>query len=217
MKIAIDGPAGSGKSTIAKLLAKELDFEYLDTGALYRGVALLVQRSGFDLEMEEEIADLIRYSRFEFRHNHLYLDGVSIEEDIRRNEISQIVSKVAARPFIRRILTEIERQIAHTEPNVILDGRDIGTVVLPDAEVKIFLTASSGERARRRQLQLEEKGERIALETIEAEIIRRDHLDSTREEGPLKQASDAVRIDTDSLSIDEVVGKILEIVRKQLF
>ena len=214
MKIAIDGPAGSGKSTIARILSRNLGFEYLDTGALYRGVALLVQQAGLEQEQEEEISRLILGSLFEFRHNLLYIDGSCVEEDIRRNEISRIVSYVAAKPFIRRILTEIERDIAHTAPDVILDGRDIGTVVLPDAEVKIFLSASSGERARRRMLQLEEKGEHIPLETIEEEIIRRDHLDSTREEGPLIQAEDAILIDTDQLTIEEVVGKILEIVRK---
>lgn len=216
MKIAIDGPAGSGKSTIAKILAERLGFQYLDTGALYRGVTFLLLSKGIDPSMEQEVVSLLEGAVFTFNDEGLVLDGRSIEREIRRNQISNHVSDVAAYPYIRRKLTDIERRIAEQTANVILDGRDIGTVVLPDAEVKIFLTASPEVRGQRRYMQLIDRGENVDLNLLIKEIRERDQKDMNRTTDPLKKADDAWEIVTDSLGIPEVVDNILEIVNNTL-
>ena len=216
MKIAIDGPAGSGKSTIAKILAEKLGYRYLDTGALYRGVTFLLLTKGLDPFKEQEVTALLEGAVFTFDDEGLVLDGRSIESEIRKNRISNQVSDVAAYPYIRRKLTDIERKIAKQTANVILDGRDIGTVVLPDAEVKIFLTASPEVRGHRRYNQLLDRGEEVDLNLLIEEIRERDQKDISRTTDPLKKAEDAWEIDTDSLGIPEVVDNILEIVNNTL-
>jgi cytidylate kinase len=208
MKIAIDGPAGSGKSTIAKLLSKKLNYEYIDTGALYRAITYILNNKNLNIEDEEMITSTIKKSDFRFYKNKLFLNGVCIEKEIRENSISQRVSEVAAIPYIRDILVVSE--------NIILDGRDIGTVVLPEAELKIYLDASPNIRAKRRYLELIEKNESIDLDELENEIVKRDFLDSNREVAPLKKADDAITIITDDLNIQQVVDKIYNLLNKDL-
>lgn len=216
MKIAIDGPAGSGKSTIAKLLSKKINFEYIDTGALYRAITYIINKENIDLSEQDKIEDIIKNSNLRFKNNKLYLDDICIEDEIRKNEISIKVSAVAAQPFIRHLLTSVIRHASSKSENVILDGRDIGTVVLPDADLKIYLDASPEIRAKRRHLELLEKNEIVLIEDIEKEIINRDYLDINREIGPLKKANDAIVIVTDELNINEVVDKIYNLLKYDL-
>lgn len=216
MKIAIDGPAGSGKSTIAKKLSAKLNFDYLDTGALYRGVTYLIEKNGLNLDQEKEIQELLDSVHFHFEGNKLYLDGALIENEIRKNSISNLVSHVASKGFIRRNLTRIEQEIASKTANVILDGRDIGTVVLPEAELKIYLDASPAVRAKRRHRELVDRGELVDAKRLLDEIIARDSLDMKRLEGPLVVAKDAFVVTTDDLSIEEVVDRIMEMVNSTI-
>lgn len=216
MKIAIDGPAGSGKSTIAKLLSKKLNFEYIDTGALYRAITYILLKENIDMNEEDKIIKLIRNSDFKFINNRLYLNNVSIEDEIRENTISQKVSEVAAVPYIRDILNSIIKKIVVVSDNIILDGRDIGTVVLPDAELKIFLDASPKIRAKRRFDELIVKNKMVNLDELEKEIVRRDYLDTNREVAPLKKAEDAITIVTDDLNIQQVVDKIYNLLNNDL-
>lgn len=216
MKIAIDGPAGSGKSTIAKLLSKKLNFEYIDTGALYRAITYILLKDDLDINDKDKIINIIRNSDIRFINNRLFLNNVSIEAEIRENIISQNVSEVAAVPYIRDILNGIIKRIVAVSDNIILDGRDIGTVVLPDAELKIFLDASPKIRARRRYDELIEKNKTIYLDELEKEIIRRDYLDSNRKIAPLKKADDAITIVTDDLNIQQVVDKIYNLLNNDL-
>ena len=211
MKIAIDGPAGSGKSTVAKRLSQVLGYEYLDTGALYRGAAWLLKERQIPIDQEELVRKALEEAVFSFSGNRLFLNGQCIEDHIRSNAISKIVSLAASRPYVREILTRSMKEIARTTPDIILDGRDIGTVVLPEAEVKIFLDAGVGVRARRRHLELQEKGEVVDLQLLEEESHLRDHLDRTRKDGPLAIAADAVVIHTDDMTIEEVVSRMVEI------
>lgn len=203
--IAIDGPAGSGKSTIAKMVAQEMDYCYIDTGALYRYVTLKALESKLDLSEEKKIADLVNK-----------IDFTKIPYDkIRSNEISKVVSLVAKIPEVRKNLIPYQRKLA-AEGGVVMDGRDIGSVILPDAEVKIFLTASIDVRAERRYKELQEKGYKGSLAEIKAEIVQRDEIDSKREVNPLQLAQDAVVLDTSGMSITEVVQKAKTIIaRKQ--
>ena len=216
MKIAIDGPAGSGKSTIAKLLSRKLNFEYIDTGALYRAITYIIDKENINLDDENMISNIIKSANFRFNANKLYLNDFCIEDEIRKNEISQKVSAVAARPIVRTLLNNVFRKISDTSDNIILDGRDIGTVVLPDAELKIFLDASPSIRAQRRYLELLAKGEIVNLEDLKKEIIKRDYLDSNRETAPLKIADDAIVIVTDDLNIEQVVDKIYNLLNNDL-
>lgn len=216
MKIAIDGPAGSGKSTIAKLLSKRLNFEYIDTGALYRAITYLINKEHLDIEDQERITNFIKKTNFRFQNNKLLLNGDCIENEIRENTISKSVSAVAAIPYIRDLLNSIIKKIVETSEDFILDGRDIGTVVLPEAELKIYLDASPNIRAKRRYLELVEKNEAINLDDIENEIIKRDFIDSNREVAPLKKADDAITIVTDDLNIQQVVDKIYNLLNKDL-
>lgn len=218
INIAIDGPAGAGKSTIAKRVAKALSFIYVDTGAMYRAMALYLYRNGIDAEDREKIAAACGGAEISIE----YRDGEQIvllgEENVnpflRTQEVSAMASKSSTVAEVRTRLVQLQQELG-AKQNVVMDGRDIGTVVLPNAQVKIYLTASVEVRARRRFLELQEKGEKAVLEEIEAEISERDHRDMTREVSPLKQADDAVLVDTSEMTIEEVTEKILQIVREK--
>lgn len=218
MNIAIDGPAGAGKSTIAKLVAKELGNIYVDTGAMYRAMALYVLRSGIDpadtalLEATADKADItIQHIGGE---QHVILNGEDVSGLIRNEEVSQMASKVSTNGAVRRKLVSLQQALAKTTP-VVMDGRDIGTVVLPDADVKIYLTASSRTRAERRMKDYLAKGGEVpSLEELILEIEERDHRDMTREESPLRQAEDAVLVDSSDMTIDEVVDTIMKLTEK---
>ena len=213
MIIAIDGPAGSGKSTISKLVAKDLDLIYLDTGAMYRLVTLKALKMGIldgNLEDLDKINELLDNLEIDIREDGFYLDGVDVSEEIRKPIVSENVSKIAAIKGVRIKMVDLQRKFSKAK-NVILDGRDIGTVVFPNADLKVFLVADARERANRRYKELTEKGENVSLEEIYQNILMRDKIDSTREEAPLKKAEDAVEVDTTSKNIDEVKEKILNL------
>ncbi len=216
--VAIDGPAGSGKSTVAKQLAKRLGFTHIDTGALYRGVAFLALEKGVPLDQEEPVVGAARGVRFEFKQmpegNLLHLDGRNVGSLIRTEQVSAGSSKVSAYPGVRGLLLQLQRDLGQGG-GVVLEGRDIGTVVFPHAEVKIYLTASIEARAERRSKELEAKGETVNLEQVKAEMIQRDKQDSTRAIAPLKQAADAILVDTSGLAIDSVLDRLESIVRSK--
>ena len=208
--IAVDGPAGAGKSTVSKICAAKLGYTYIDTGAMYRAVALKVLRSGKPVD-DSLIVDVTRDIRIELDESaRVFLDGHEITTQIRTPEVSRGASLVAKVGFVRQKLTELQRQMA-SRGNVIMDGRDIGTQVLPNADLKIFLTATVAERARRRFEELKSKGLAADLAQIETEITLRDKQDSEREIAPLAQAEDAILLDTTRLTIDEVVAEILRL------
>ncbi|SKA83185.1 cytidylate kinase [Caloramator quimbayensis] len=211
--IAVDGPAGAGKSTISKIVAERLNIEYIDTGAMYRAITLKIIRKGIGLEDIDSIKKLLNETHIDFINGRIYLDEEDVSEDIRKIEVSSKVSDVAAMPFVRGKLVELQRNMASLK-SVIMDGRDIGTNVLKDANIKIFLTASVDERAKRRYKEMIEKGNDVTFEDICRDIENRDRIDSTREVNPLKKADDAVEIDTTSKSIDDVVNEIISIVKK---
>ena len=217
MKIAIDGPAGAGKSSIAKLVAKKLSFVYVDTGAMFRTVAYYFLSQGkdpSDAEMVTEECEKISISiEYKDGAQHIFLDGTDVSTEIRQEEVGKNASVVAKNQAVRNRLLALQRQMAEKQ-DVIMDGRDIGTVVLPDAQVKIYLTASASVRAERRYKELVEKGESCNLKKIEEDIIARDEQDMNREIAPLKQAEDAVLVDSSYMTIEEVVHKIIEIVEK---
>lgn len=215
MNIAIDGPAGAGKSSIAKLVAKKLSFIYIDTGAMYRAMALYFIKNGIDRKDEaavsahcDEIGITLTY---ENGSQQISLNGENVSAEIRNEQVGNEASVVAAYGSVREKLVAIQREMAASS-DVIMDGRDIGTVVLPDADVKIYLTASSSVRAQRRYKELQEKGVECDLKKIEEDIILRDKQDMSRKISPLKQADDAVLLDSSDLGIDEVVEKIISIV-----
>jgi cytidylate kinase len=218
INIAIDGPAGAGKSTIAKRVAKALSYIYVDTGAMYRAMALYLHRNGIDAGDTEKIAAACTGAdiSIEYRDGEqvVLLGGENVNPYLRTQEVSAMASRSSAVPQVRTRLVELQQELAAAQ-NVVMDGRDIGTVVLPDAQVKIYLTASVEVRARRRFLELQEKGEPAVLEEIAAEIAERDHRDMTREVSPLRQAEDAVLVDTSDMGIDEVADQILKIVREK--
>ena len=211
--IAIDGPAGAGKSTIAKRAAKALSFIYVDTGAMYRAMGLYFLRKGISPEDQEEIEkaceDIKVSITYENGEQQVLLNGENVSSEIRREEVGNMASKTSANSRVREKLVALQRELASRE-NVVMDGRDIGTQVLPDATVKIYLTASSRERAKRRYLELQEKGMAANLEEIEADIIERDHRDMTREISPLCQAEDAVLVDASYMTIAEVTEAVLK-------
>ena len=218
--IAIDGPAGAGKSTIARSLAKELGYYYVDTGAIYRTVAYFLDLLGVspkDVDGVERYIDelTINIEYDETGKQHMIMNGMDVSDDIRTQDISQKASLVSAHAVVRDVLLDMQRQVAR-EQNVIMDGRDIGTVVLPKANVKIFLTASSAVRAKRRYDELIAKGQKADLATIQKEIELRDYQDSHREIAPLKQARDAVLVDTSDLDIPGVLAAIKAIVGKKI-
>jgi cytidylate kinase len=214
-QIAIDGPAGAGKSTVAKKVAEALGYCYLDTGAMYRVIAYKALASGTPLDNEYEITRLARQTKVYFSHDgsrSVYCDGQDVTESIRSAEVSRAVSVVAAYPGVREEMVKLQRQEAE-KANVVMDGRDIGTDVLPGAEVKIYLTASEAERAKRRYLENLRAGKTTSLEEVATDMENRDRLDSEREHSPLRPAADAVMIDTTGLSAEQVVDKIVRIVR----
>lgn len=219
--IAIDGPAGAGKSSIAKALSKKLGFVYIDTGAMYRAVALFFLENGIKDSSDNEIDKLldkldinIKYTDGEQR---VFLNNVDVSDKLRQEEIGKLASKFSALKSVREKLVALQRKLAKKE-NVIMDGRDIGTVVLPNADLKIYLSAGSKVRAKRRYLELIEKGfDSAALDekAIENEIIKRDEADMNREISPLKKAEDAYCLDTSDMTFNEVVSKILDMVEKE--
>jgi len=205
--IAIDGPAGAGKSTLARKLAKEFGYLYVDTGAIYRTVALKAYRAGVDASSAEQVEPLlssmnIRMDYDDHGEQRMFLEGEDVSKAIREHYVSALASKVSAIPAVRAFLLDFQRKQAR-ENNVVMDGRDIGTVVLPDADVKIFLTASPEARAQRRTLELKEKGQQADYEVILRDIIARDEQDANRPIAPLKQADDAVLVDTTHLDLNE--------------
>lgn len=215
--IAIDGPAGAGKSTIAKRIAAALGYIYIDTGAMYRAVAWKSIQVGIPLEDADAITVLsvsmsIYFDRADGQR--VIADGADVTEAIRTHEVTQLSSPVSAISGVRRRLVDMQREMG-AAGGVVMEGRDISTVVFPNAEVKVFLTASAEERARRRLLELREKGDESTLEELIAQMRERDLRDSTRDDSPLKQADDAVAVDTDNLTIDEVVEAILEVCNRR--
>lgn len=212
--IAIDGPAGAGKSTVAKKVAKELSFVYVDTGAMYRAMALYLLRKGVNREDPDEIGEVCQNAEISIEYQNgeqiVLLDGKNVNAHLRTEEVSAMASVSSAVPRVREKLLDLQRKLARTM-SVVMDGRDIGTTILPDADVKIYLTASSLTRARRRYLEYQEKGEPCDLAEIQKTIEERDQRDMTREISPLCQAEDAVLVDSSELTIDETVEKILSV------
>ncbi len=218
--IAIDGPAGAGKSTIARALAKELGFYYVDTGAIYRTVAYFMDILGVspkDVDGVERYIDelTIKIEYDEDGVQHMIMNGMDVSGEIRTQDISQKASLVSAHAVVREVLLDMQRNVAK-EHNVIMDGRDIGTVVLPKADVKIFLTASPEVRAKRRTDELIAKGQKADYETILKEIVQRDYQDTHREIAPLKMAKDSIKVDTSDLDIDGVLAAIRKIVGEKI-
>lgn len=213
MIIAIDGPAGSGKSTIAKLIAEDLGLVYLDTGAMYRLVTLKALNDGI-LDDLEKIIKMLDDLRIDIKKNGFYLDDTNVSEEIRKPVVSENVSDIAAIREVREKMVDLQRKFSESK-NVILDGRDIGTVVFPNADVKIFLIADAKERANRRYRELVAKGENVKIEEIYENILKRDKIDSTRKESPLKKADDAIEVDTTSKNIEEVKNEILYIIKQK--
>ncbi len=212
ISIAIDGPAGAGKSTIAKIIAKIRKFTYIDTGSMYRAVTLKFIQDLVNLSDLEKVEAVLEDTKIELRGDHIYLNGINVTEDIRNPEVNQLVSEVAKLSPVRKKMVELQRDIAG-EQNVVMDGRDIGTFVLPHATHKFFLTASIEERAKRRFEEQCKKGFTTSLGDVKTEITNRDRMDTERELSPLTQAKDAILIDTTGLGIEEVVGKILSFIQ----
>lgn len=215
INVAIDGPAGAGKSTIAKRVAKEKGYIYVDTGAMYRAMALYFIRQGIGADEEEKINVACKDADISIAYEDgvqvVLLNGENVNGLIRTEQVGNMASATSVFGDVRKKLVELQQKLASKE-NVVMDGRDIGTVVLPEAEVKVYLTASSAERARRRFLELQAKGENADIVQIEKDIVERDHRDMTREISPLKQADDAVLVDSSDMSIEEVVNKIMSII-----
>ena len=216
MIVAIDGPSGAGKSTLAKRLAKELGFTYMDTGAMYRALALKVLREGVDLADDATMARLIESTTVDLQPANgalrVLLDGADVAAEIRTPQVSQMASKASALPAVRARLLELQREMGR-RGSVVAEGRDIGTVIFPGAEVKIFLQASAAERARRRFAELRAAGEAVKLDETLREIEERDQRDSGRDLAPLRQAEDALLIDSSSMDADQVMAKVLEHIR----
>ncbi len=218
--IAIDGPSGAGKSTIARLLADRLSYIYLDTGAMYRVVALMVKRSGVSIDDENALSEVcgkvnISFERATDGGYRVLTNGEDVTRDIRTPEISLLTSCISAKKVVRDSLLQLQRQTG-SGGGVVLEGRDIGTVVFPDADIKFFLTASADERGKRRFLELQAKGENTTLERTISEVVQRDMQDEQREHAPLRKAQDAIDIDTTTLSIEEVITLMEGIVRERI-
>ena len=215
--VAIDGPSGAGKSSVARACAAKLGYIYVDTGAMYRTVGLYVHRKGISCRDREAVIALLPEIQIALRYGedgtqHMFLNGEDVSRDIRQPEISLCASDVSALPEVRAFLLDMQRDLAKRE-NVIMDGRDIGTTILPDAQVKIFLTASAEERAMRRYKELTEKGTAVVYEDVLRELIERDHNDTTRAVSPLRQAEDAILIDTSDLDFEGSCEAVLRCVR----
>ena len=214
--IAVDGPAGAGKSTIARLVAERLGFIYVDTGAMYRAIALFCLQRGIQPEDETEVCAAIAEAHINIRHQNgtqrVLLNGEDVSGQIRTEEVGNTASTISAYPAVRTHLLDLQRELA-AKSSVIMDGRDIGTCVLPNAQAKVFLTASPKVRAMRRYKELKEKGEMCNLQEIEQDIIERDQRDMNRAAAPLKKAEDAVLVDGSDMSIDQVVSAIIEVAK----
>lgn len=213
MIIAIDGPSGAGKSTLARLLSRELGFDYIDTGAMYRALAYKAYKDKVGMK-ESEIAQMLDTTNITYYDNQIFLDGVNVEKEIRDEVISRLSSQISAFKIVREKMVELQRKIAENK-NVILDGRDIGTVVFPHADYKFFVTASADERAARRYKQLKANQVEADYHKILQDIIKRDEDDSTREHSPLKMAEDAILIDTSNMDIDTAVKAIAQYIGGQ--
>jgi cytidylate kinase len=211
LRVALDGPAGAGKSTVAKRVARELGLTYVDTGAMYRAITWKALQQKIDLADEVALTKIAHEVQIEFKQREngqdVYVDGVDVTEAIRSLEVTRHVSAVSAIPGVREALVDLQRSIA-SRTGVVMDGRDIGTVVLPDSDVKIWLTASVEERATRRYDELIAKGHKVDFEQLKRDIERRDAYDSGREHSPMRKADDAVTVDTTGLTIDEVIARI---------
>ena len=217
--IAIDGPAGAGKSTIARRAAKELSFLYVDTGAMYRAIALGLLRRNADVSSEQELLSALDEIDvtigYENGEQQVYLNGENVSGLIRTEEVSRMASTSSAKPQVREKLTDLQRNLASRE-NVLMDGRDIGTLILPNAQLKIYLTASVHTRALRRFQDLVQRGEACSLEEIERDIEERDYSDMHRETAPLKQAEDAVLVDSSDMTVEEVVERIVTLAKARM-
>lgn len=215
ISVAIDGPAGAGKSTIAKLVGKKFDLMYINTGAMYRAVALLAKRNNIDITNVEKLISMIDDMDMRFENDDLILDNINIQNEITMPEISEIVSDYASIPEVRRKLVFLQRKMSE-KYNVIMDGRDIGTVVLKNSRFKFFLTASAEERARRRYNELINRGLDVNYDKLLEDIIKRDHIDSTRAVDPLRKADDAIEIDSSNYNINEVTEIICNFIENDL-
>jgi cytidylate kinase len=217
--VAIDGPSGAGKSTLAKRLAKELGFMYLDTGAMYRALALKMLRQRIEPEEESRLAELLRQTEIDVQENggrlRVLLDGVDVADFIRTPEVSQMASRASARRIVRERMMELQRAAAE-KGHIVAEGRDIGTVIFPAADVKVYLDASVKERARRRFEELRASGRNVSLEETENELIERDRRDSERDLAPLCRAADAVAVDSSALTADAVAERVMHLIRLQL-
>ncbi len=211
-RVAIDGPSGAGKSTIAKAVAKQLGIDYIDTGAMYRSVGYKMMRSGIPASDEAAVKAMLADTDIDFRDGDIFLDGRKVNDVIRTSEVAKMASECSVLPDVRAKLVDLQRQMG-SRKSVIMDGRDIGTNVLKDAEYKFFLTASAEERAERRYKELAEKGEKISFDEVLRDIKQRDHNDMTRKLNPLRKAEDAVEVDTTGLSIEEVINKVVTQIR----
>ncbi|KXG76855.1 (d)CMP kinase [Thermotalea metallivorans] len=212
ISIAIDGPAGAGKSTIAKLIAKAIHFTYIDTGAMYRAITLKILQEHIDWKDEIQLKKLLDHTKIDIIQGNVFLDNRLVTEELRSPMINRCVSDVAKIPLIREKMVELQRKIA-SDKNVIMDGRDIGTTVLPNATYKFFVTASLEERAKRRYNELQEKGFPQSLEEVKLEIQQRDKIDSERKVSPLRKHEDAIFIDTTGMTVEEVIDKILSYIK----
>jgi len=217
--VAIDGPSGAGKSSITKLLAKRLGYLHIDTGAMFRAVALMAQRAGIASDDDERLRELCRGIEIEFeREGEAYrvlVNGEDVSREIRTEEVGLLTSRISARKPVREALLQMQRKMG-VKGGVILEGRDIGTVVFPDAEVKFFLTASAEERGRRRYLELVARGEKVSLEETIEKVVCRDRQDENREHAPLKMAEDAVPVDSTAMTIDEVLAFMEKTVKERV-
>lgn len=214
MTVAIDGPAGAGKSTIAKLVAKDFNLMYIDTGAMYRAITYLAQDKNIKPSHIEKLCTLINSISMYFKDDKIIVDGKDLSEQIRNPNISNNVSLYASIPEVRTLLVDIQKNLA-SKYEVVMDGRDIGTVVMPNASFKFFLTATPEIRAYRRYKELKEKSQEVEYKNILEEIIKRDYIDSNRKASPLRKATDAIEINTTNYTIEEVVAKISRLIKKE--
>ena len=218
-RIALDGPSGAGKSTIAKRLSAELGFVYVDTGAMYRTIALYCLENGIDVADEAAVAAVLPDINIQLKYidgeQRVLLNGRDVSKEIRVNEVSLATSKVSAHKKVRAFLLDAQRGVAKTQ-SVIMDGRDIGTVVLPDAEIKIFIVGDPEVRAMRRYKELQQRGQNVPFEEVLQDIIQRDYNDENRAEAPLRQAEDAIRLDTSDLDFDGAYNAVMNIVKAKM-
>ncbi|WP_422123430.1 (d)CMP kinase [Planococcus sp. X10-3] len=219
IQIALDGPAAAGKSTIAKIVAEKLGYIYIDTGAMYRAITLKALNAGIDLASSEQTGNLLRNTQIDLQPSEegqlVFLDGKNVTEDIRSQSVTNSVSLIASHESVRKRMVELQQQLASGR-GVVMDGRDIGTDVLPKAELKVFMSATVEERARRRYVENTKRGFDTPLEDLQKEIAARDKMDSEREVSPLRQAEDALYLDTTNLTIEQAAADILKLAEERL-